>query len=91
MSPQETTVMVDGVPIPAVPGQSVAGVLQAAGITAWRRDPSSGELRGAYCGMGVCFECELTIDDRPGMRACMTHVVAGMTISTEEGSSDVDS
>jgi glycine/D-amino acid oxidase-like deaminating enzyme len=32
--------------------------------------------------MGVCFECRVTIDGRPGQRACLTTVAPGMTVET---------
>jgi D-hydroxyproline dehydrogenase subunit gamma len=77
-------ILVDGRPVRALAGQSVAGALHQAGVDALHRNPVTGEPRGAFCGMGVCFECELTIDDVPGRRACMTHVAAGLRIETED-------
>src|SRR6476469_9877548 len=49
-------VTLDGRPVIAYEGESVAALLLAEGITATRvtRD---GEPRGVYCGMGVCFDC----------------------------------
>ncbi len=38
------------------------------------------EPRGLFCGMGVCFDCLVTVDGRPGVRACMTPVVDGIRI-----------
>ena len=35
-------------------------------------------MRGAFCGMGVCFDCLVCIDGLPNQRACMTKVRAGM-------------
>jgi predicted molibdopterin-dependent oxidoreductase YjgC len=32
--------------------------------------------------MGVCFECRVTIDSRPHVRACLTTVVDGMHVQT---------
>jgi predicted molibdopterin-dependent oxidoreductase YjgC len=84
--PAEVEILVDGRPVRALAGQSVAGALHQAGVDLLRRNPVTGELRGAFCGMGVCFECELTIDGVPGSRACMAHVSAGLRIDTEEHS-----
>ena len=75
-------IMVDGRPVPALTGQSVAGALHRAGIVTLRRNPVTGEPRGAFCGMGVCFECELTINGEPGCRACLAHVTAGLRVET---------
>lgn len=76
-------IRVDGCQVPALKGQTVAAALHAAGIIAWRHNPVTGERRGAFCGMGVCFECEVTIDGRPHQRACLVHVDEGMTVTTE--------
>ena len=65
--------------LPAYEGEAVAAALTAAGILGLRRD-RDGRERGMFCGMGVCFECLVRIDDRPAQRACMTKVRAGMRI-----------
>lgn len=62
-------------------GTSVAAALIASGIKIIRRT-DDGEARGLFCGMGVCYECLLTIDGQPHQRACMTRVEDGMQIST---------
>jgi D-hydroxyproline dehydrogenase subunit gamma len=76
--------LVDGRPVQALEGQSVAGALHQAGVDVLRSNPVTGEPRGAFCGMGVCFECELTVDGWPGTRACMTHVGAGLRVDTTD-------
>jgi len=81
-------IYVDGRTVRALPGQSVAGALHQAGTDVLHRNPVTGEPRGAFCGMGVCFECELTIDGLQRTRACMTYVRAGMTIETCDKPSD---
>ena len=60
-------------------GETVAAALSAAGVTAFRETPA-GAPRGLYCGMGACFDCIVTIDGRPGQRACMTPAADGMVI-----------
>jgi predicted molibdopterin-dependent oxidoreductase YjgC len=77
-------IQVDGRAVAALDGQSVAGALHQAGIAVLRRNPVTGEPRGAFCGMGVCFECEVTIDGVPGARACMTHVSGALRIETSD-------
>ena len=67
-------------PVPALEGETVAAALAAAGITALRRS-QDGAARGLFCGMGVCFDCLVTVDRRPGQRACMTRVRDGMAIA----------
>jgi predicted molibdopterin-dependent oxidoreductase YjgC len=39
---------------------------------------------GLLCGIGVCFECVVTVDGLPGERACMTRVAPGMQVTTTD-------
>ncbi len=73
---------IDGRSVTAAATDSVAAALLAAGTTTLRRTPVSGAPRGLYCGMGVCFECLVTIDGAPNQQACLTTVRDGMTIET---------
>jgi D-hydroxyproline dehydrogenase subunit alpha len=70
---------VDGRPVPAALGQTVAAALIAAGIAVFRRT-ASGAPRGLFCGMGVCFDCLVTIDGLADQRACMTQARPGMQV-----------
>ena len=60
----------EGRPVAAIEGETVAAALTAAGITALRR-ARDGRPRGVFCGMGVCYECLVTVDGRPGQQACL--------------------
>ena len=77
-------VTVDGAVVEAFEGETVATVLVASGLTALRRSSHSKEPRGLYCGMGVCFECLVTVDGAHAVRACLTPVKAGMRIETHQ-------
>jgi predicted molibdopterin-dependent oxidoreductase YjgC len=79
---QAVTITVDGVPVQAYLGETIAGALLAQGQRAWRRTPQ-GEPRGLFCGMGICFDCTLTVDGMPNIRACLTLVTDGMVVETE--------
>lgn len=68
-------------------GQSVAAALWAAGVTTLRHSPL-GRPRGPFCGMGVCYECVVTIDNLPGQRACMITVRPGMQVVVPEDRDD---
>jgi predicted molibdopterin-dependent oxidoreductase YjgC len=74
----------NGKPITAHIGESVATVLLSENIFAMRTT-TLGEPRGVFCGMGVCFDCLVVVDGKPNTRACMTWVKAGMNIRTQEG------
>ena len=76
------TVTVDGDPVQAYPGETVATVLLAAGRQTFRHTDHLHARRGLFCGMGVCFDCLVTIDGQPNVRACMTPVYAGMMVET---------
>ena len=76
------SILFDGRPIPARDGQSVAETLLENGIRTFRRT-RSGEPRGPYCNMGVCFECRMIIDGRPNSRSCMTLSRPGMRVETQ--------
>lgn len=55
--------------ITAHPGESIASALLAAGIYGLR-ETRAGDLRGVFCGMGVCGECQVLVDGE-SRRACM--------------------
>ncbi|MFI9803263.1 (2Fe-2S)-binding protein [Streptomyces sp. NPDC052301] len=84
------TVTFDGRPVRALPGQTVAAALWAAGVTAWRSTRDGGRPRGVFCGIGVCFDCLVTVDDRPNQRACLVPVAPGVDIRTQEGTGRED-
>jgi D-hydroxyproline dehydrogenase subunit gamma len=75
-------VSVDGEAVQAYPGETVATVLLALGRQTFRHTAQTQAPRGLFCGMGVCFDCLVTIDGQPNVRACMTPVQAGMVIET---------
>jgi D-hydroxyproline dehydrogenase subunit gamma len=75
-------VIVDGETEVAYPGETVATVLLAMGRQTFRHTDQLHAPRGLFCGMGVCFDCLVTIDGQANVRACMTPVRAGMTIET---------
>jgi len=68
-------------------GQTVAAALTDAGVTTLRHTPTHAP-RGLFCGMGVCFECLVTINDMPEQRACMTMIEPGMKIETDANAED---
>jgi D-hydroxyproline dehydrogenase subunit gamma len=72
---------VDGTPLRAPAGQSLAAALLAAGRAVLRQSPA-GEPRGVYCGIGVCQECRVHVEGQGVVRACVTPVAAGMRVST---------
>ena len=62
-------------------GTSVAAAVLNAGQTAFRRSVS-GQPRAPLCGMGICYECRVTIDGHPHARSCQILCQPGMKIVT---------
>jgi D-hydroxyproline dehydrogenase subunit gamma len=62
-------------------GVTVAVALLTAGVSVFHHSPS-GEPRAPLCGMGICFECQVTINGEPGCLACQTVCRKGMEVST---------
>ncbi|MCX4966663.1 (2Fe-2S)-binding protein [Streptomyces sp. NBC_00654] len=79
---------VDGELLPFVPGQTLAAALVASGRVAWRVTRLGQRPRGVFCGIGVCFDCLVTIDGQGGQRACLVQARTGMAITTGEGDDD---
>ncbi|WP_344582410.1 (2Fe-2S)-binding protein [Streptomyces lunalinharesii] len=75
-------ITVDGEPVDGVAGQTIAGVLLAAGRLAWRRAPS-GAPRGVFCGIGVCFDCLVTVGAERDVRACRRRARDGDVVTTQ--------
>ena len=77
------TVTFDGKTLSAHEGETVLAVLWAAGIRALRKTARTQQPRGFFCGMGVCFDCLVTVDGRVSVRACLEPTRPGMRIDTQ--------
>jgi sarcosine oxidase subunit alpha len=80
--PERVTITVNGQPVSVPAGTIVAAAVAAAGVTRFRASVD-GQSRGPLCGMGVCFECRVTIDGQPHCRSCLTVCEAGMEVRTD--------
>jgi predicted molibdopterin-dependent oxidoreductase YjgC len=81
--PELLTLTIDGTPVSVAPGTTVAAALMVSGVSRFRRSVS-GEPRGPLCGMGICFECRVTIDGRPHSKSCQLQCRDGMEVTTDE-------
>lgn len=77
------TIVVDGVPVQAFPGETVAGALLAAGRYWLRHASKTQARRGLFCGIGYCHDCRMTIDGRPNTRACLTRASPNLRVATQ--------
>ena len=73
---------VNGRAVAVAPGTMVSTAVTAAGVQVFRRSVS-GEPRGPLCGMGICFECRVTINGRAHLRSCQIPCAAGMEVRTD--------
>ncbi len=76
------TLTVNGQPVQAYAGESIAAALMAAGVRAFRCTEATGSPRGFFCGMGACFDCLVTLDGAPNKRSCMAEVYEGCVVET---------
>jgi sarcosine oxidase subunit alpha len=75
------TIEVDGRALVVESGMLLAIALMNAGIDTMRRSVGA-QGRGPLCGMGICFECRVTIDERPDQRACLEPCRDGLRVRT---------
>jgi sarcosine oxidase subunit alpha len=75
-------ISVNGKPVEVPNGTTVSAAVTRAGVTAFRRSVT-GEPRGPVCGMGICFECRVTVDGRPHVRSCQVLCRPGMEVRTD--------
>ncbi|MFF5970512.1 (2Fe-2S)-binding protein [Streptomyces sp. NPDC012769] len=80
-----STLTFDGRELPFSEGQSIAAALWSAGVLTWRTTRAGGAPRGAFCGIGQCFDCLVTVNGRPNRRACLVPARSGDTVTPQEG------
>ena len=77
------TLSVDGVSVTVPRGAMISAAVAAAGVSAFRKSVT-GEPRGPLCGMGICFECRVTVNGRAHVRSCQVPCEAGMEVQTDD-------
>ena len=73
--------LIDGQPVQAFEGESVAAALYAGGWRELRRSPRSELPRGLFCLMGSCQEC-LVWSGAKKLQSCQLPVQAGLVVET---------
>jgi D-hydroxyproline dehydrogenase subunit gamma len=81
---ETVTITADGRRLEVAADVTVAAALLDADALAFRTSVR-GEPRAPLCGMGICYECRVTIDGVPHRRACLVPVADGMTVVTGTG------
>ncbi|GAA1502016.1 (2Fe-2S)-binding protein [Dactylosporangium maewongense] len=75
-------ITVDDQPVRAVPGQTIGAALWAAGVRSTRHTRGTGRSRGMFCGIGICFDCLMTVNDSPALRVCQIEARPGDVVRT---------
>ncbi|CAM3807914.1 Hydrogen cyanide synthase subunit HcnA [compost metagenome] len=81
LSRADMTIELNGQAVAVAAGETVLSVLNAVGLRQVARNDHD-QLTGAFCGMGVCHCCLVSINGRPKRRACQTVVQPGMQVET---------
>jgi len=85
-SHETVRIIFEGKKLDVEKGLMVASALMVSGNTNFRSSVVSGQPRGPFCMMGVCFECLIEIDGIPNQRACMIPVREAMKIKRQQRS-----
>lgn len=80
--------VVNDVKVTAYEGESLAAAVIASGALVMSRD-SSGRPKSAFCNMGICFDCLVTVEDPAAaagatvrrVRACLAEVRSGLLVT----------
>ncbi|MBU6439573.1 MAG: (2Fe-2S)-binding protein [Betaproteobacteria bacterium] len=79
------TIYVDGRPVAAREGETLALALLENGVDDFRRTPVSQARRGPFCLMGACFDCLVELDGLANVQACCVEVRAGQRVRRQCG------
>jgi len=79
--PETVELTVNGTRLEVPFGSTVAVAVAIAGVAC--RTSVTGEPRGPLCGMGVCFECRVSINGVPHSRSCQVVCAADMEVITD--------
>ena len=80
MPESSISVSVNGEALRVAPGTTVAAAVLMTGSHA--RISVTGEPRGPLCGMGICYECRVTINGIAHQKSCQILCEAGMDVRT---------
>ena len=81
--PDVITLKVNETPVSVPAGSMVSAAVLQAGVSSFRRSVT-GEARGPLCGMGICFECRVTVNGVAHVRSCQTLCENGMDVRTDD-------
>lgn len=84
------SISVEGRKLEGQLGQSIAGILLANNYLSWRSTANANAPRGLFCGIGVCFDCLVTVDGVRDVRACQRMASEGAKVEFQrDGEADL--
>ncbi|MEU8263050.1 (2Fe-2S)-binding protein [Micromonospora sp. NPDC048999] len=75
----------DGEPIACRDGWTIGAALTAADVRSWRTTRHGQRPRGLFCGIGICFDCLVSVNGQPSVRACLAPARPGDDVRTQLG------
>jgi aerobic-type carbon monoxide dehydrogenase small subunit (CoxS/CutS family) len=81
--PEAVSLAVNGRTVTVQEGCTVATAVALSSAVAFRRSVT-GQPRAPLCGMGICFECRVTVNGQPHARSCQIVCREGMDVRTDE-------
>lgn len=75
-------IRVDGQSVEVAEGVTLAAAIAISGTARFRRSVT-GEPRAPLCGMGICWECRVTVDGVPHVKSCQVPCRDGMEVRTD--------
>ncbi len=70
-------------------GDTIASALHALGIKELSKSIHYKRSRGFYCAIGNCGSCNMTVNDVPNVRTCMTKLEPGMRVVSQPGKGEL--
>ena len=65
-------------------GQSIAAALLSAGVRELRVTRFNEKPRSIFCGIGICFDCVVVVNEIANQRACLIEISEGMSIVSNQ-------
>jgi aerobic-type carbon monoxide dehydrogenase small subunit (CoxS/CutS family) len=81
--PEVIKLSVNGRAVTVPEGSMVSTAVALSGSMVFRRSVG-GEARAPLCGMGICFECRVTVNGQAHARSCQIVCRDGMDVRTDE-------
>lgn len=79
---REIKVSVNGSEVTVPDGATLAVAVAISGQAC--RKSVIGQPRAAFCGMGICYECRVTLNGKHHCRSCQILCEPGMDVRTDE-------